>query len=207
MHSDVLLTIAPRLGADLLCLLVATGLLYRRRVAAPEMPLVFASLNLGLFATVVVIAGEHIPAGVGFGLFGLLSLVRLRSEAFTLQDMAYMFVALVLGLVNGLVAAPLSVVVAADVLLVAVLAIADESRSRPHTQVMRITLDRAYLDPAQVREAAAAQLPGSVVLATIEDVDHVRDTTRVLVRYTLDPTEAWTPEDLDGTTIKESDRA
>lgn len=197
MDLSHVLPLGVRLGVDVLCLLVTAGLLYRRRVSAPEMPLVFAALNLGLFSTVVVIAGQDIPAGVGFGLFGLLSLVRLRSEAFTLQDMAYTFVALVLGLVNGLLAAPLSVVLVVDVLLVAVLAVADESRTRPHTRVMRVTLDRAYLDGSLIRDDAAHQLPAGIIDLVVEDVDHVRDTTRVSVRYRLDPGDPWTPEDID----------
>jgi hypothetical protein len=45
----------------------------------------------------------------------LSSLVRLRSTAFTLQDVAYTFTALVLGLANGLTAAPFALVVGIDV--------------------------------------------------------------------------------------------
>src|SRR5689334_21766747 len=94
--------VSARLGLDVLAMLVLVGWLYRRRVAAPEMTLVFTALNIGLFAAVTEIGSGHFPTGVGFGLFGLLSLVRLRSTAFTLKDVAYTFVALVLALVNGL---------------------------------------------------------------------------------------------------------
>ena len=91
-----------RLGLDVLSMLVLVGVLYRRRAAAPEMTLVFTALNIGLFAAVSAIGSGEFPTGIGFGLFGLLSLVRLRSAAFTLKDVAYTFVALVLALVNGL---------------------------------------------------------------------------------------------------------
>ncbi len=37
--------------------------------------------------------------GVGFGLFAVLSIVRLRSEPFSNRELAYFFVALVLALV------------------------------------------------------------------------------------------------------------
>src|SRR3954454_7326958 len=90
------------LGLDVLALLVLVGWLYRRRAAAPEMTMVFVTLNIGLFSAVVAIGSGHFPVGVGFGLFGLLSLVRLRSTAFTVKDMAYTFSALVLSLVNAL---------------------------------------------------------------------------------------------------------
>ena len=198
MTHGFLLDLVGRLGLDVVCLFVMVGLLYRKRRSAPEMPLVFTALNLGLFAAVTVIGGNHVPTGVGFGLFGLLSLVRLRSAAFTLQDVAYTFTALVMGLANGLAAAPVGLAIGMDAVLLLALAIADESRDGPKTHTMRLTLDRAILDPAQIRADAAAQLPERVVALVIEDVDHLRDTTQIAVRYEVDPSEAdgtW-PENL-----------
>jgi len=102
MPLSDLLDFVGRLGIDVLSMLLLVGWLYRRRLAAPEMALVYTALNIGLFAAVSSIGTGHFPTGVGFGLFGLLSLVRLRSTAFTLKDVAYTFIALVLALVNGL---------------------------------------------------------------------------------------------------------
>src|SRR6476659_7037937 len=114
--SDLLGTVA-RLGLDVLSMLLLVGWLYRRRLAAPEMALVFTALNIGLFAAMTAIGTGHFPTGVGFGLFGLLSLVRLRSTAFSLKDVAYTFIALVLALVNGLPERDLTLVVALDLVL------------------------------------------------------------------------------------------
>src|SRR6476469_2862438 len=100
-------------------LLGPLGWLYRRRLAAPEMALVFTALNIGLFAAVTSIGAGHFPTGIGFGLFGLLSLVRLRSAAFTLKDVAYTFVALILALVNGLPERNFAIVIALDAVLLA----------------------------------------------------------------------------------------
>ena len=174
-----------RLGLDLLSLLILVGWLYRRRVAAPEMALVFTALNVGLFAAVTVIGTGDFPTGVGFGLFGLLSLVRLRSTAFTLKDVSYTFVALVLALVNGLPERSLVGVVALDVLLLAAMWIVDESRSAPPTRVMRLTLDRALTDPAEIRMLLRERLHSDPVSVVVDEVDWVRETTRVAVRYEL----------------------
>ena len=76
-----LLGAVGRLGVDVLAMLLLVGWLYRRRVAAPEMALVFTALNIGLFAAITTIGSGDFPTGIGFGLFGLLSLVRLRSAA------------------------------------------------------------------------------------------------------------------------------
>src|SRR6476620_4023969 len=137
-----------RLGLDVGAMLVLVGVLYRRRAAAPEMTLVFTALNIGLFAAVSSIGSGNFPTGIGFGLFGLLSLVRLRSAAFTLKDVAYTFVALVLALVNGLPDRNLVLVVLLDLLLLVSFWVVDETRSRtPSTRLMRITLDTAVTDP------------------------------------------------------------
>ncbi len=188
--SDVLGTVA-RLGLDVLAMLLLIGWLYRRRVAAPEMTLVFTALNVGLFAAVTSIGSGHFPTGIGFGLFGLLSLVRLRSAAFTLKDVAYTFVALVLALVNGLPDRNLVLVVLLDALLLVSMWVVDETRrSTPVTRLMRVTLDTAVTDldaaEAEVRRRVTLE-PLSVV---IEDVDLVRETTRVAVRYAV-PETVW----------------
>src|SRR4051795_8288969 len=142
------LGIVGRLGLDVISMLLLVGWLYRRRVAAPEMALVFTALNIGLFAAVPTIGAGHFPSGIGFGLFGLLSLVRLRSAAFTLQDVAYTFVALVLALVNGLPERSLLVAVLLDVVLLAAMWVVDETRSTPSSRLMRVTLDVAVTDLA-----------------------------------------------------------
>ena len=178
-----------RLGLDVLSLLLLVGWLYRRRVAAPEMTLVFTALNIGLFAAVSTIGTGDFPTGIGFGLFGLLSLVRLRSAAFTLKDVAYTFVALVLALVNGLPERNLLLVVALDVVLLVALWVADDSRSSRPTRVMRLTLDQVFTDVEAAGAELRRRLPSDPVSVTIDEVDFVRETTRVSVRYTVE--DSW----------------
>jgi hypothetical protein len=179
-------SLLARLGTDVVALLILIGVLYRRRQSAPAMPLVFAALNIGLFASLAAITAGHFKAGVGFGLFGLLSLVRLRSTSFTLKDVAYTFVALVLGLVNGLDERQLWLVLTLNALLLLVILVADDSRSQPATRVMRLTLDHVVLNPADVAAELSARLSVPVLSAVIDDVDFIRETTRVSVRYPID---------------------
>jgi hypothetical protein len=162
------------------------------------MALVFTALNIGLFAAITSIGSGDFPTGIGFGLFGLLSLVRLRSAAFTLKDVAYTFVALVLALVNGLPERDLVVTVLLNVVLLVALWVVDETRSRtPSSRLMRVTLDVAVTDldsaAAEVRRRVRVE-PLSVV---VEDVDLVRETTRVAVRYVVPLEAAPTSADAD----------
>lgn len=184
--SPAVADLIARLGVDVLSLLILVGVLYRRRRSAPAMPLVFATLNIGLFAALTAISAGSFKAGIGFGLFGLLSLVRLRSAAFTLKDVAFTFIALVLGLVNGLEQRELGLVAFLSALLLLVVWIADDSRSQPSTRVMRLTLDHLVLDPADAQNELAGRLAAPIVAVVIDEVDFVRETTRVSVRYTAD---------------------
>jgi hypothetical protein len=178
------------LGLDVLALLVLVGWLYRRRLAAPEMTMVFVTLNIGLFSAVVAIGSGHFPVGVGFGLFGLLSLVRLRSVAFTNKDMAYTFSALVLALVNALPEKHMLLALVLDVVVLAALWLVDDTGNRPQTRVMRMTLDRAVTATEDVRREVALRLGREPIAVAVEQVDFVRETTVVAVRHEVEP--AWT---------------
>lgn len=210
MTPTLALGLAGRLGLDVVCLLVLVGVLHRRRTHAPEMALVFTALNIGLFAAVTVIGLGDFPTGIGFGLFGLLSLVRLRSAAFTLKDVSYTFVALVLALVNGLPERGLAIVVALDVVVLVSLWVADETRTARPSRVLRVTLDRAVTDPVEIRRLLEERLGSSVVVTgiAVDDVDLVRDTTRVSVRHEIDdPWWSWRDaRDRDEAAVRTAER-
>jgi Domain of unknown function (DUF4956) len=196
--------IAGRVGLDVVMMFLLVGWLYRRRVAAPEMALVFTALNVGLLAAVLTIGSGDFPTGIGFGLFGLLSLVRLRSAAFTLKDVAYTFVALVLALVNGLPERNVLLVISLDLVLLGAVWLVDDSRSSAPTQVMRMVLDRALTEPGEVGAEVARRLGTAPVSVAVEDVDFVRDITRVIIRYTVADAEAAPPwADAPGSGVQE----
>ncbi|MFI7588158.1 DUF4956 domain-containing protein [Spongisporangium articulatum] len=169
---------------DVLALVALVGFAYRRRRSDAEMMFALTVLNLGLFAVLVAISGDAFTAGAGFGLFGVLSLIRLRSASFTSADMAYAFLVIVVGLVCGLLALPLWVTVSLVGLLTLVTAAADHPRWQPpQTSRTVVVLDRLYPGPAAVRADVAARLGVTVVDLEIEEVDFVRETTRVAATF------------------------
>ncbi|MGW0413327.1 DUF4956 domain-containing protein [Streptomyces collinus] len=171
-------------GLDVVALLILVGWLYRRRPSAPAMPLVLVALNLGLFAAMGAISAGKFPAGVGFGLFGILSLVRLRSAAFTLRDVAYTFVSLVTALCTGLPQRESWLVIVLDAaVLLAVLVVDDPRSYEPPTRTVKLTLDRIYDDPALIPQDVAFRFGQAPLSVVVDEVDYVRETTRVSARY------------------------
>ncbi len=177
-----------RAAADLLTLLIIVGLLYRPQRPVPSMPLVLCALNVGLFTAVTafIAVGDVVTGGLGFGLFALLSMLRLRSAAFTIKDVAYTFVVLIVGLVNALPIDDWVLLGSANAALILVMGVADTRRSTKSTQVMRMRLDNIYVDPIELRAELEHRLPVTIQSMRLKDVDYVRETTDVLLEYVAD---------------------
>ena len=89
---------------DLVCILIIAFGVYYRRHRRADLALAYVALNVSLFCVAVLIVSQmRIGVAFGFGLFAILSIIRLRSEPIAPEEGAYYFVALVLGLINGMV--------------------------------------------------------------------------------------------------------
>ena len=175
-------------AADLVTLLLLVAVLYRPQKSVPSMPLVLCALNIGLFTAVTafVEVGDVVTGGLGFGLFALLSMLRLRSAAFTIKDVAYTFVVLITGLVNALPITDWVLLGTANLALLLVMALADTRRTAKSTQVMRMRLDNIYVDPVVLRAELEHRLPVTIQSMRLKDVDYVRETTDVILEYVAD---------------------
>ena len=94
------------LASDLAAIVLLAYGVYFRRYHRRDLLLAYVALNVGVLAVTVLLTGAQAGIGLGLGLFGILSIIRLRSDQITQEEVAYYFVALALGLVNGLRPAP-----------------------------------------------------------------------------------------------------
>jgi hypothetical protein len=185
------LDLIGRAGIDILTMLLLVGRLYRSQQSVPSMPMVMSAFNAGLFAAVTIFfqAAGQFTAGLGFGLFALLSMIRLRSMAFTVKDVAYIFLSLILGVVNGLPGTHWGLLAAANLAILIVVALTDTGRELRTTRVMRLTLEQAYSDPLEVRALLEERLGLQIAQIVIREIDFVRETTDLKVSYVID--ERW----------------
>lgn len=182
MSSTDYVSFLERLVIDLCALGGLCALVTLRRGPRRGLLMVIATFNVGLFIVLTVISQRHIGPAIGFGLFAMLSIVRLRSEPFSNRDLAYFFSALVLALANGLEIGHAWFPAALDVLLLGALYLVDHPALFEATERRRVTLDEAIADPELLRAVLTERLGTDVVEATIQEIDYVRETTVVEVR-------------------------
>src|SRR3954447_3670701 len=152
--------------------LVAIGLLslmVARRRPRRGLFMVYSAFNIGLFGVLPVISDKHVGPAIGFGLFAMLSIVRLRSEPFGNADLAYFFCALVLALANGLRLDDEWLAVAIDALILLGLYLVDHPALYRRTARQRVVLDEIVTGDAALRAELERRLGVEVVDVSIEE--------------------------------------
>jgi len=173
------------LAVDLVAIAVLTYGVYYRRHRRRDMLLAYVGLNVGVMAVTTTLADATIAAGLGLGLFGVLSIIRLRSSEISQEEVAYYFISLALGLIAGLAPSPAWIAPALSVLLVAVMAIGDSPRLHEGYRQQEVTLDAVLTDERRLVARLEQLLGADVRKVVVKETDLVRDSMVVDVRYRL----------------------
>lgn len=175
------------LGVDLVAVGLLAYAIYFRRYRRRDLLLAYVSLNVGILAVTALLTRAHAGMGLGLGLFGILSIVRLRSDQITQEEVAYYFVALALGLVNGIDPNPVWLAPAISAVLVVLMYAVDHPWFCSRTHRQTVTLDAAYPDRDELHRALERLLAADVHHVVVLEVDLIRDMTVVDVRFRVSP--------------------
>ena len=171
------------IGIDLVAALVlAIGLFYRRHHRR-DLVVAFLGVNVGVMAVAAVLGTAEVA--LGLGLFGVLSIIRLRSSEISQHEVAYYFAALAIGLISGLPQTDPWPVIGLIALILAVMWVADHPRMFARTRQQVVRLDRAISDESEIREELSDRLDADIRSLIVQGVDYVNDTTTVDVRYVI----------------------
>lgn len=169
--------------------IIAIGILafavYFPRHRRRDLTIAIVGINVGVLAVSMVLGSTTVGAGLGLGLFGVLSIIRLRSREIDQSEIAYYFAALALGLISGLSGTVTLLSAALMALVVATLAIIDAPALLRRYRERSLMLDRAILDEQELRAHIEQLLGCRVHTVDVKSVDLVSDTTAVEVRYAL----------------------
>ena len=166
-----------------LATITAIGAMFLRRHHRPDLFAVYVSFNVGLFAVLTFLSNDSLSAGVGFGVFGVLSIIRLRSEAYANIEIAYFFLALAAALVNALPGRPLALSAALDAAVFLTLFFVDNPVLGDAAATSLVVLDRVHAGTAELHADLSSRMVTEVLGTKVLEVDYVRETTKVEVRH------------------------
>lgn len=169
------------IACDLVAIAVIAALYFRRHQRR-DLLLAYVALNIGILSVTAMLTNASVGAGLGLGLFGILSIIRLRSEELSQSEIAYYFAALALGLLAGLDQAPTGVDIGLMAAVLAAVAVGDGLVSGRRTTNQQLLLDRAITDQPTLVGYVEELLGARVLSASVIRTDLVNDTTLVSVR-------------------------
>lgn len=173
------------IAVDLVAISVMTFGLYFPRHRRRDLVVAFLVVNVGVMAVAAVLGTTAVGLGVGLGLFGVLSIIRLRSSEIAQHEVAYYFASLALGLIAGLSTTVQPLLLGLMALIVTVVFVGDNPSLFRRCRLQTIVLDTAYTDETALRDALERMLAAKVHRVTVTNLDLVNDSTTVEVRYQL----------------------
>ena len=171
------------LGIGLVAIVLLAFGIYFQRYRRREVMVAMIGLNVAVVAVSAALSSASVGLGLGLGLFGVLSIIRLRSSELSHSEVAYYFVSLAMGLLAGLAFDPTWLGQLLIGLLVVVMFLADHPALFRGYRHQVLTLDRAITDEKELQTELATLLGAEIKQFTVQRVDQVRDTTLVDVRY------------------------
>lgn len=183
------------LGAEVVAAAVLVLGLYFPRHRRRDLVVAYFGVNIGVLAVADALRTGSTGTGLGLGLalFGVLSIIRLRSTELDQHEVAYFFSALALGLLGALDTASLWRNIALMGLILAVMAVVDSRRLLGRHRHQTIVLDTAVTSEDELVKRLEELLGARVHSARALRVDLINDSTVVDVRYARTPDRAVAP--------------
>ena len=174
------------LGVDLGVIALLAFALFYRRHRDREMTVAIAAINITLWALTGALASYTLSLGVGFALFAVISIIRLRSAPASWVSMAYLLVGLGSGLIIGLTGFNLYEKIEYSAFLVLVMALVDARfflKGKRDDHKTSITLDGTNVDPDYLESRVETILNVQAIDIIVKAVTLDPPTTKVDVVY------------------------
>lgn len=173
-------------AVDVVAVGVMVFVFYFRRHRRPDMVIAFLGVNIGVMTVAIALSkNTALGPGFGLGLFGALSIIRLRSDELGHTEVAYYFSSLALGLIGGIEVEPFWLVPTLSAAIVVAMAFGDSQWLFGRYRHQTLTLDHAYTDEGQIKEVLENLLKARIDRLDVRRLDQVNDTTVVDVKYRL----------------------
>ena len=182
------INVLPFLSAfalDMVSIVLLAFVFYYRRHKNRDMTIAIAIINVALFALAGALASFTLSLGVGFALFAVISIIRLRSDEAGWIEMAYLLTGLSVGLILGLPGYSLAVQSIYAVILVVAIFVIDHPKLLASAKSKRLNLavDFVETDADQLRGRVAELLGKKVIQVEIRSMTVTPPSMKLDVKF------------------------
>jgi hypothetical protein len=173
------------IAIDVVAVLILVVALYFPRHGRRDMVVALLGINVGVLAVATVLSESTVTAGLGLGLFGVLSIIRLRSQELDQEEVVYYFSALAIELLGGITVDPAWIAPSLMGAILAVMFIGDHPRLFARTRSQTVTLDAATASETELTARLEELLDADIRRVKVKRLNLVNDTTVVSVLYDI----------------------
>lgn len=169
--------ITPRALIDLASIAILLLVLFYRNHKRADLVAVYLACNIGLFSVLTVLSFSPLSSSIGFALFGVLSIIRLRSVQFETIEIAYFFIALALALTSAIDLNSVKLPMALNALMLAVMAVVDLKSFRGRGVHTEMIIDLVITDAHELKNYLEQTRHLNVLKCEIRMINYLQETT------------------------------
>ncbi len=175
--------ILPRIALDLVAIgYLLFGLFYRVTKRA-DLVQVYLACNLGLFSVLTVLSFSPLSSAIGFALFGVLSIIRLRSFEYTHEQIGYFFISLSIALICAIDLSTLSLPILLVGTLLLAMTFVELLGNRAGSTSVELTIDQVITNEEQLKQHVSTIIDASVLKCKVMTINSLQETMGLQVTY------------------------
>jgi hypothetical protein len=178
-----------KLGTDLFFMLVIIRAIFYPIYREINYLFTTVLINVSVFLICFMLASIQVKIGFAFGLFAVFSIIRYRTEQIPIREMTYMFVVIIIAVLNALSNGALSYaeLLLANTAILATVFLLEKNFLHRREFVQTITYEKIDLIKPENYHRLIADLRDrtgmNVIRAEIDSVNFLNDTARIKMLY------------------------
>ncbi|MDC7234680.1 MAG: DUF4956 domain-containing protein [Spirochaetales bacterium] len=189
MDRELMIQLIFRLVIHFLFLYIVIEHIYYRYNKKYKFILSFYMVSLLIFFITSFLTSSNIQTGFAFGLFAVFSIIRYRTDSIRIKDMTYLFVFIIMAVINSLITEQLSLILIlfANAVMIVATFLLERRWATANLTSISVDVEDIILVHTENRDKLQALLEErtglSIVSVEISSIDYLRDTFTVKVYF------------------------
>lgn len=189
VESGELLFLLFRFFLNITCAYVLIDLIYRKINQQREYIFTFYLFNILIFFVSSLLSGVKMKTGFAFGLFAIFSILRYRTEAVGIKEMTFLFINIIMAVMNSRVthSLPLSELLFANIVVILSTYLLEKRWLKGHRTAIDILFEDISLVHIDKRDEMIVGLRERTGFRVIDyeilSIDYLRDCAKLKVYY------------------------